>query len=81
MASIIKLGPVPIPKVKGQNDYSGMHADIAALLVGDTFRATFTGKYSASLSRKTLGHYARHKCGFQVECHQRRAVLEIKRTA
>lgn len=81
MASIIKLGPVPIPKVKGMNNYSSMHPDIAALQVGDTFRATFTHKYTATLARKTLGRYARHKNGFQIESHQRGAVLEIKRTA
>jgi hypothetical protein len=81
MASIIKLGPVPLAKVKGHNDYSSMYHDVAALQIGDTFRATFTGRYSASLSRRTLGHYARNKCGFQVESHQRGPVLEIKRTA
>jgi hypothetical protein len=60
--------------------YGGLHEELERLQVGDTFTATFPGRYSARCARHALGHYCRHKLFFQIETCQHGNVLEITRT-
>jgi hypothetical protein len=82
MATLIKFGQVVLPqRFNKQNDYSAMYPDLAALNVGDTFQATFAGRYSARLARHALAHHARHNLKFEITVRQQNKLLEIKRTA
>ncbi|HEV7674357.1 MAG TPA: hypothetical protein VGQ12_07495 [Candidatus Angelobacter sp.] len=60
--------------------YAVLQEELSRLKAGDTFTATFPGKYSATCARNALTLYCRNKLLYQVESHQRGNVLEIKRT-
>lgn len=59
--------------------YPSMREELRELKVGDVFKATFLGKYGATCGRRALGHFCRSRLGFEIETHQDKNVIVIKR--